>query len=596
MWDELIPSDPYLRTTHLIYLCLGAFITLFGLVSLIIKERLFMSEAMVAILIGVLIGPVVGKVIDPSSLFGSSLHSISLEFSRIIIGIQCMACGVDLPGNYVFREWISIAILLGPVMISMWLISALGVYVIFGLGVWDCLIIAACMTPTDPVLANSIVKGKFAEMHIPLNVRLILSAESGANDGLGTPFLFLAVYLLRHPNEPAYAVGQWTYKVLIYQVLLAVVIGTVVAYLAQIALKTAVRREFIDKESILSFSIALAVNANVDLLPLYVSLITIVQLFIEGLASLIGSDDILASFVAGNVLTWDLWFNQKVSSTQFQEVIDALLNLTFFVFVGATAPWSSFNAAEHGLEIWKLLLFALWMLTLRRVPIVLALQRWIPALKNQREAFFAGWFGPIGAGAIFYAHLAVVYLEYPEEKILPIVYFIVVSSVLVHGGSVALFNLSLTRTQTSVYANWENMRQQPDNGVEGGMQLHQANSLEFRKSVDNEGSSIIDVLVNAPATMKAALVRLKDANQTLAEADAACQGEGSRSRKGSIASASESVPTIPEERKPMDREIAFGSLPHRSVASLPKADASAPKADASSKLEEGVEQKSLPQV
>ncbi|TPX44649.1 hypothetical protein CcCBS67573_g10403, partial [Chytriomyces confervae] len=474
MWDELIPSDPYLRTTHLIYLCLGAFITLFGLVSLIIKERLFMSEAMVAILIGVLVGPVVGKVVDPSTLFGSSLHSVSLEFSRIIIGIQCMACGVDLPGNYVFREWISIAILLGPVMISMWLISALGVYVIFGLGVWDCLIIAACMTPTDPVLANSIVKGKFAEMHIPLNVRLILSAESGANDGLGTPFLFLAVYLLRHPNEPAYAVGQWTYKVLIYQVLLAVLIGTVVAYLAQIALKTAVRREFIDKESILSFSIALA-------------------LFIEGLGSLIGTDDILASFVAGNVLTW------------FQEVIDALLNLTFFVFVGATAPWSSFNAAEHGLEIWKLLLFALWMLTLRRVPIVLALQRWIPALKNQREAFFAGWFGPIGAGAIFYAHLAVVYLEYPEEKILPIVYFIVVSSVLVHGGSVALFNLSLTRTQTSVYTNWESMRQQPENGVESGMQLHQAASLEFRQSVDKEGSSIIDVLVNAPATMKAAL-------------------------------------------------------------------------------------------
>ncbi|KAJ3226821.1 hypothetical protein HDU81_007088, partial [Chytriomyces hyalinus] len=67
MWDELIPSDPYLRTTHLIYLCLGAFITLFGLVSLIIKERLFMSEAMVAILIGVLIGPVVGKVIDPQA-------------------------------------------------------------------------------------------------------------------------------------------------------------------------------------------------------------------------------------------------------------------------------------------------------------------------------------------------------------------------------------------------------------------------------------------------------------------------------------------------------------------------------------------------
>jgi NhaP-type Na+/H+ or K+/H+ antiporter len=59
------------------------------------------------------------------------------------------------------------------------------------------MVIGACLTPTDPVLANSIMKGKFAEAHIPLNVRLVLSAESGINDGLGTPFLFLAIYLMR---------------------------------------------------------------------------------------------------------------------------------------------------------------------------------------------------------------------------------------------------------------------------------------------------------------------------------------------------------------------------------------------------------------
>jgi NhaP-type Na+/H+ or K+/H+ antiporter len=37
--------------------------------------------------------------------------------------------------------------------------------------------------------------GKFAEKHVPLNLRRLLSAESAANDGLAYPFLSLAIYL-----------------------------------------------------------------------------------------------------------------------------------------------------------------------------------------------------------------------------------------------------------------------------------------------------------------------------------------------------------------------------------------------------------------
>ena len=33
------------------------------------------------------------------------------------------------------------------------------------------------MTPTDPVLANSIVNGRFADLHIHLNIRRLLSGE-----------------------------------------------------------------------------------------------------------------------------------------------------------------------------------------------------------------------------------------------------------------------------------------------------------------------------------------------------------------------------------------------------------------------------------
>ncbi|KAJ3211168.1 hypothetical protein HDU82_006588 [Entophlyctis luteolus] len=431
-WDDLIPVESGVYDTHVMFLALGGFITLFSLVSLVVKDRLFMSEAVVALVVGIIIGPLVANVFDPSRTFGDSVHTVTLEFLRFIIAIQCMACGVDLPGSYIQREWLSLVMFCLPIMATKWIVAALGIFMIMGLPFLDCLVIAACITPTDPVLANSIVKGKFAEKHVPLNVRLILSAESGANDGFGTPFLLFAIYLKHLP--PALAVGTWIWKVVLYQVVLSGIAGGFISYVAKRLLKTAVRRDWIDKESILSFAIALA-------------------LLIMGIFSLIGSDDFFAAFIAGNVLAWDQWFNERIVHSSFQEVIDALLNLTLFVFVGSSIPWSSFNSGTDGLDIWRLVLVALWVLFLRRVPVVMALSRWIPALKDSKEAFFAGWFGPIGAGSIFYAHLAVVYMEFPASPIIPVVYFIVLASVVVHGGSVPLFDMSLSRTTT--YTMWD---------------------------------------------------------------------------------------------------------------------------------------------
>jgi NhaP-type Na+/H+ or K+/H+ antiporter len=147
----------------------------------------------------------------------------------------------------------------------------------------------------------------------------------------------------------------------------------------------------------------------------------------------------------------DLWFNQHIRESHFQEVIDNLLNLTYFIFVGAIIPWSDYGTVPE-LAVWRLVLLAIWVLVLRRAPIVMGLYPWIPALKNPKEAFFAGWFGPIGAGAVFYARFATVVVNYTNTPIFPIVMFIVLSSVFVHGASIAFFNLSLQRTST--YQTW----------------------------------------------------------------------------------------------------------------------------------------------
>lgn len=55
---------------------------------------------------------------------------------------------------------------------------------ILGVPFLVALLIGAVVTPTDPVIASSTATGGIAERNLPEHARHILSAESGANDGL----------------------------------------------------------------------------------------------------------------------------------------------------------------------------------------------------------------------------------------------------------------------------------------------------------------------------------------------------------------------------------------------------------------------------
>lgn len=155
-----------------------------------------MSEAFVATLFGIIIGPLGLHFIrhDP---FGSKTDLFTLEISRFIIGFQCFAAGIDSPGKFIKTERKSLAVLLGPVLLAMWGVSTVIMKFTLQLDWTNAMIIAACTTPTDPVLANTIVKGLFADTHIAENLRNLLAGESAANDGLGLPLVLFPIILSR---------------------------------------------------------------------------------------------------------------------------------------------------------------------------------------------------------------------------------------------------------------------------------------------------------------------------------------------------------------------------------------------------------------
>lgn len=87
---------------------------------------MFQTFIAVAFICGIVFGPLCAKFVDVQSWGNEEI--ITHEFTRIVIGIQVMACGVTLPKAYLRKELKSLLMLLGPTMIYMWLISGLLVW------------------------------------------------------------------------------------------------------------------------------------------------------------------------------------------------------------------------------------------------------------------------------------------------------------------------------------------------------------------------------------------------------------------------------------------------------------------------------------
>ncbi|KAH7419426.1 alkali metal cation/H+ antiporter Nha1 C terminus-domain-containing protein [Cadophora sp. MPI-SDFR-AT-0126] len=433
-WEHLSINRP-----HLVYIILGGFTSLFMLCSSFIKERLYIGEATVATICGIIFGPHAANLIDPGT-WGNT-DQITLEFSRIVLVVQCFAVGVELPKYYMEKHWRSVVFLLLPVMTFGWLITSLFIWwMVLPLTWLEALVCAACVTATDPVLASSVVgKGKFAK-RVPKHLRDLLSAESGCNDGMAFPFIYLALYLVEYRPDSKEVAFHWIVLTILYECVFGAFYGFMIGYIGRHGIKYAETHDLVDRESFLVFYFVLA-------------------LFCAGSGSILGVDDLLVGFAAGVGFSNDGWFTQKTEESHVSNVIDLLINLAYFVYLGTIIPWEQYNNAALGLTPWRLVVIALFVIFFRRIPIMLALKPLIPDIKTWREAFFAGHFGPIGVGAIFVAILARAELEtttttplasYPDPNahnymvvalVWPITTFLVIASIIVHGSSIAVFTL-----------------------------------------------------------------------------------------------------------------------------------------------------------
>jgi len=383
-----------------------ALLLVLGATSGLVNSKLWVSEPLVCAAFGVAIGPFGAGLLRLDASADPQAHDFLREAARVTLAIAVLAAALRLPRGWLGGHWRGLAVALGPGMLLMWAAGAAVAYWCLGLPPLVCMLVGAIIAPTDPVLSAPVISGELARRAVPFDLRHAITAESSINDGLAGPFVALPVALLTVAGGIGPDLGEWLLHAVLWQVGSAVVVGAAAGYAASRLLRWA-NRLGADRSSLLTIALALALAV------------------LTGLQA-IGGNGVLGAFVAGAVLNERYQDDYQEHQEHFNEAITRFFDLPIMILLGAAAPWQAWISMG-----WRAPAFATCVLLLRRIPAWLLLGRFMPWARSVPENLFAGWFGPVGAAALFYA------LETQDQTGLtllwPVVSLAAAASVVAHG-------------------------------------------------------------------------------------------------------------------------------------------------------------------
>ena len=264
-------------------------------------------------------------------------------------------------------------------------------------------ILGAALASTDPVILRSVLRSR----SLPLRVRTALRVESGTNDVVLLPIVVIAMLLLRDGG----VTGQQIFRSAIGLFLLGPALGALVGWvsirlLVSIRERVGVRRDY---ESVYALGIAFTAFAA---------------------AEAVGGSGFLAAFASGLMIS-----TQDVELCdcflEYGEATAEMLLLLTFVAFGMSLIWTGLTVIS-----WSTVAFALIALVTRTVVLY-------PMLAGigleERERRLIALFGPRGLSSMLFALLPVFAGVPGAEYIFTVVCLVVLMSVVVHGGGIAVF-------------------------------------------------------------------------------------------------------------------------------------------------------------
>jgi NhaP-type Na+/H+ or K+/H+ antiporter len=359
-------------------------------------ERLSVSAPMAMVAAGIALGPDGLDLIDVELTGETGL--LVAEIALVVV-LFADASRID-PAALRENDALPARLLGIGMPLTIALGTAAGALLLTGIEFWEAAMVAAVLAPTDAALGQAVVSSE----RVPRRIRQAINVESGLNDGLSIPFLFLFTGLAL--SEADVDAGGWL-AFAAEQIGIGAAIGIGAGLAGGWLVDRSNLRRWITPTFGQISMLALALGA-------------------WALAGELGGNGFIAAFAAG-LAAGRIAKSHSAKIVDFTEEEGQLLILAVFFLFGISAL--SFLEGAG----WEVFLYAALSLTvIRMLPAAIALAT--SSLRPVSVAFVA-WFGPRGLASII---LALIVIE--EEPGLPAISTLfaamtatVLASVVAHG-------------------------------------------------------------------------------------------------------------------------------------------------------------------
>jgi NhaP-type Na+/H+ or K+/H+ antiporter len=362
-------------------------------------ERTWISGPIVFICFGLLIGPM-GFDLLSWETDRETIRTLAEVTLALVLFMD--AAGADI-GVLKRTARLPARLLLIGLPLTILLGFGIGVLLQDNLSLFGVALLAIMLAPTDAALGKAVVTNE----SVPNEFRQGLNVESGLNDGICVPILFVFLALALGSAGDA---APWTLaiKLVIEEIGIGLAVGLVLTFGAARLLKTAMQRKWLTHTWIQIPVIALALGCF-------------------AIAQLLGGSGFIAAFVGG-LLFGALAKDEREEFLRAGEGTGDTLALITWVIFGSAVVGQAVGSFS-----WLILLYSVLSLTvIRMLPVFLALTG---SGISTGGKLFIGWFGPRGLASIVFG-IIVLNSSLPEAETGPIAMTVVCTvllSIIFHG-------------------------------------------------------------------------------------------------------------------------------------------------------------------
>lgn len=384
------------------------------------REEWGVTAAMVYLLLGG-VAAIGMNVLDVPSLDPTGADSeLMKRLTEFAVIIALFAAGLRIDRPLTWSAWRSPRLLILIVMPLTIVGVALFANLVMGLSLGAAILLGAILAPTDPVLAASV--GADEPGRKESEPKFALTSESGLNDGLAFPFVFLGIFIAVEGGTNW--VAEWVLADVVYAIVIGAVLGAGVGVLLGRLVDKLGERELIseDMEGWIAVAAVLA---------------------IYGLTELAGGYGFIAAFAGGlayrNRPTRTTRHHRKVHGGA--ETVERVAELALILLLGSTLTIEGLG--QPGVAGW--ILAPVLLLVIRPA---LVLFSFIGSKLELGERLFVGWFGIRGLGSFYYAAVAfdTTALAVGEKELIFWTTVVIVGiSIILHGLTAAPFARRLER-------------------------------------------------------------------------------------------------------------------------------------------------------